>query len=218
VSGTVVLVGAPGSGKTTVGVRLAALLGVDFVDTDDLVARSGGAESAAEVLTEQGEQAFRELEREAVRLAMGVVAGAAGSDSGSDAGSDAASDVVAVGGGAVADSEVREALAGHDVVWLRVTAPNALSRTGLNAIRPVALGNIRAQFAAQLKARAPWYEEVSTLAVDTDYRDPDEIAAEVRALLAAPVAPDHAPGAASAAARAQAADQAPVADQHRGTR
>jgi shikimate kinase len=207
VSGTVVLVGAPGSGKTTVGVRLAALLGVDFVDTDDLVARSGGAESAAEVLTEQGEQAFRELEREAVRLAMGVVAGAAGGDAGSDsgsdaggdaagdAGSDAASHVVAVGGGAVADSEVREALAGHEVVWLRVTAPNALSRTGLNAIRPVALGNIRAQFAAQLKARAPWYEEVSTLAVDTDYRDPDEIAAEVRALLAAPVASDQHRGA-----------------------
>jgi shikimate kinase len=199
VSGTVVLVGAPGSGKTTVGVRLAALLGVDFVDTDDLVARSGGAESAAEVLTEQGEQAFRELEREAVRLAMGVVAGAAGgdagSDSGSDAGGDAANRVVAVGGGAVADSEVREALAGHEVVWLRVTAPNALSRTGLNAIRPVALGNIRAQFAAQLKARAPWYEEVSTLAVDTDYRDPDAIAAEVRALLAAPVASDQHRGA-----------------------
>lgn len=183
------LVGAPGAGKTTVGHRLAGVVGGEFVDTDELVALAAGADSAAEVITEQGEQAFRELEREAVRTALaGAVVGAAASAEagGASVGAVQGVRVVSVGGGAVADAGVRAMLREHPVVWLRVTAPNAASRIGLNAIRPVALGNIRAQFAAQLKARAPWYEEVSTLVVDTDHRDLEDITEEIRAWLTMP--------------------------------
>ncbi len=163
------LVGAPGAGKTSVGAALARRLDWDVIETDALVAQSAGLDKASTVMTERGEQAFRALEANAVGEALER---AERRDPGA---------VVAIGSGAVSDPAVREALVGLPVVWLRVTAPNAASRVGLNAIRPVALGNIRAQFAAQLRAREPWYDEVSTWAVETDHRSIDDIAGDILA-------------------------------------
>lgn len=168
----VLLVGAPGAGKSTVGRILAETLGATYLDTDDFVARAAARTSAAEVMTEDGEERFRSWEGVAVGEALDS---AAGEKSGA---------VVAIGSGAVAEPAVRDLLSTQMVAWLRVTAANAATRTGLNAIRPVALGNIRAQFAAQLRAREPWYDEVSTFAVETDHRQPAEIAAEIAAWLA----------------------------------
>lgn len=166
-----VLVGAPGAGKTTVGRAVAQACGEAFTDTDALVATAagGGASTAAEVLTEQGEERFRTLEREAALAALHLPG------------------VVALGGGAPGDPTVSDALTetGQRIVWLRVTAPNAISRLGLNAIRPVALGNVRAQFTAALKERERWYEKVATTVIDTDHRDVADIATEVVEWLAA---------------------------------
>ena len=161
----VVLIGAPGAGKTTVGQAVAQLLGAPFTDTDDVVAAAAGtdASSAAEVLTEQGEERFRALEHDAA-LAVLQRPG-----------------VVALGGGAPCHPAVSAALAGSGlpIVWLRVTAPNAISRLGLNAIRPVSLGNVRAQFTAALKEREQWYDKVATHVIDTDHREISNIAADV---------------------------------------
>lgn len=164
----VVLIGAPGAGKTTVGQAVAQILAAPFTDTDDLVAAAASAAgavatSAAEVLTEQGEERFRALEHDAALTSLQLPG------------------VVVLGGGAPCDPAVSEALAvsGLPIVWLRVTAPNAISRLGLNAIRPVSLGNVRAQFAAGLKQREQWYDKVATHVVDTDHREVSDIAADV---------------------------------------
>ena len=66
-----VLVGLMGAGKSTVGRRLAARLGLPFVDTDAEVARAAGL-AVAQMFDRLGEAAFRERERDAVaRLAAG---------------------------------------------------------------------------------------------------------------------------------------------------
>lgn len=75
-----VVIGPPGSGKSTVGPLLAAALGVSFRDTDDdIVARAGRAIS--DIFADDGEPAFRALEEEAVATALaehdGVLSSAA---------------------------------------------------------------------------------------------------------------------------------------------
>src|SRR5690349_14980153 len=85
-----VLVGPPGSGKTTVGRLLARRLGVGFTDVDALIVERIG-KSIAEMFTDDGEDAFRALEREVVAEAL------AGTDG-----------VLALGGGSVLAASTRE--------------------------------------------------------------------------------------------------------------
>ncbi len=163
----VVLVGAPGAGKTTVGRLLAGLLGVGFRDTDEDI-EAGTGSAVTDLFIDIGEASFRELERDAVAAAL----------TGADG-------VLALGGGAVADATTRAALAGHRVVYLEVTAPTAGERVGLARSRPLLLGNVRGQLRALLDARRPLYEQVATVTVDTEGRTPAEVAAAVAAALAA---------------------------------
>jgi shikimate kinase len=65
----VVLVGLPGSGKTTVGRLAAAHLGALFVDLDDEIERAAG-QTVGEIFEARGEPGFRQLERDAMRLAL----------------------------------------------------------------------------------------------------------------------------------------------------
>jgi shikimate kinase len=67
----VVLVGLPGSGKTTVGRLAAAKLGAPFVDLDDEIERVAG-QTIPEIFGTRGESGFRALERSAMRLALGA--------------------------------------------------------------------------------------------------------------------------------------------------
>ena len=102
----VVLVGLPGSGKSVVGKRLAHRHGAAFIDLDDAIERAAGR-SIPEIFAEQGEPAFRALEREAV-AALGAP----------DRTVDVAR-VVATGGGAVVDPRNRWRLyRDRVVVWL----------------------------------------------------------------------------------------------------
>jgi shikimate kinase len=156
-----VLVGAPGAGKTTVGEMLAASLGVAFRDTDaDIVAEAG--KPVSDIFIEDGEDAFRALERAA------VARGLAGFDG-----------VLALGGGAVLSDETRERLRGHTVVYLSVELPAAVSRVGLGAGRPLLAINPRATLRHLLDQRRPLYQEVATITVSTDGREPGEIADEI---------------------------------------
>jgi shikimate kinase len=157
----VVLVGPPGSGKTTVGTLLAQRLGGDLRDTDaDIVAAAG--QEVSEIFVDQGEAAFRAMEKEAVRTALEHHTG-----------------VLALGGGAVLDPDTRRLLRGHRVVFLTVGLSDAVRRVGLGASRPLLLGNVRGRLKALLDERYPLYREVATLTVDTDGRTPDDIADEV---------------------------------------
>ena len=79
---------------------------------------------------------------------------------------------------------VREALADADVVWLRVDPVAAASRTGADPHRPLLAGRPPVEALADLlDRRAPTYAAVATWAVETDGRDPDDVVAEIVALI-----------------------------------
>jgi shikimate kinase len=157
VSPTVVLVGPPAAGKTTVGRLVADRLGVPFTDSDDLVVERAG-KPVSEIFVDEGEEAFRVLEAAAV--AEGLTRGG----------------VLALGGGAVLSASTRALLAGHPVVFLAAGVPASASRVGLNRDRPLLLGNPRQQLRALLDARLPLYQEVAAATVVTDELSPDEVA------------------------------------------
>lgn len=155
-STTVVLVGAPGSGKSTVGALLASRLDVWFADVDAVIeARSG--RGIAEIFADDGEPAFRALEEQVTaELLRGP-------------------GVLALGGGAVLSAATRSALQGHRVVWLQVSAATAVQRVGLNEARPLLLGNVRGRLIKLLAERTPLYAEVATERVETDTRPPEKV-------------------------------------------
>lgn len=161
----VVLVGTMGAGKTTVGRLVADSLGVDFVDTDHLVEERAG-KSVSEIFVDDGEEAFRALERKAVADALATHEG-----------------VLALGGGAVLAEETRALLAGHQVVFLRVGLADAASRVGLGVSRPLLLGNVRGRIKQLLDERTPIYTELARHVVETDGRTAAEVAGEVRGLV-----------------------------------
>lgn len=162
----VVLVGPPGSGKSTVAALLASRWDVAARDTDADVEAVAG-KTIGEIFVEDGEPRFRELERDAVLRALGEHDG-----------------VLALGGGAVLDEGTQEALSayaagGGVVVFLDVSLAHAAPRVGFNTARPLLLGNPRAQWQALMEARRPVYERVSTVRVSTDARVPAQVAEEV---------------------------------------
>ncbi|QXJ25379.1 shikimate kinase [Actinomadura graeca] len=156
-----VLIGPPGSGKTTVGAALAERLGVPLRDTDADVEAAAG-KPIGDIFVDDGEDRFRELERAAVAAAL---AGHEG--------------VLALGGGAVLAARTQELLAGHTVVYLRVGLAEAINRVGLASARPLLVLNPRAQMRRLLEERLPIYERLGTLHVDTDGREPAEIVEEI---------------------------------------
>ncbi len=71
------------------------------------------------------------------------------------------------------------------MVFLRVGLSDAVKRVGLGTSRPLLLGNVRSRIKALLDERTPVYESVATLVVETDGRQPDEIADEIVTALGA---------------------------------
>ena len=156
-----IIVGAPGAGKTSVGQRVAQQLSVDFVDSDLMVEQRAG-KAVSDIFIDDGEPAFRAMERDAIRDA---IAGQSG--------------VLSLGGGAVLDPDTRAALRGHRVVWLRVSIGEATRRVGMNTSRPLLLGNVRGTLMGLLDQRTPLYEEVATDVIDTDGLSVDAVAQSV---------------------------------------
>jgi len=160
-----VLVGAMGAGKTTVGRRLAAAWDVDFRDTDHDIEESEGR-AVSDIFVDSGEARFRELERAAVANALATHDG-----------------VLALGGGAVLDESTRSSLVGHQVVFLRVGLGDAAKRVGLGVSRPLLLGNVRGRIKQLIDERTPVYESVAVHVVDTDGLEVDEVVKHVRVLI-----------------------------------
>jgi shikimate kinase len=156
-----ILIGPPGAGKSTVGPLLAALLGVEFLDADAAIEARAG-KPVSDIFIDDGEPAFRDLERAAVADA---IAGHPG--------------VLALGGGAVLDPGTQELLAGLPVVYLETGFAAAAKRVGMDKPRPLLLGNPRGQLRALLEQRLPVYRSLAWLTVSTDGRPPDDIAAEI---------------------------------------
>jgi shikimate kinase len=147
-TGAIVLVGPMGSGKTSIGRRVARELKVPFTDSDSLVTREHGPIPA--IFAEQGEERFRELERIAVREAL------------------MSGGVVALGGGAVLDGETRRELAAHKVVLLTVSPQTVRSRIQGESRPLLTQGEDPiARWEAILEQRRPLYDEVADMTIDT---------------------------------------------------
>ncbi len=157
----VVLVGPPGSGKSTVAELLADRLGKAHRDTDTDIEAAAG-KPIPDIFVDSGEPAFRAMERAAIVAAL------------------QADDVVlSLGGGAILDPDTRADLAGHTVVFLDVSLGEAAKRVGLGVARPLLLGNVRTQLKNLMDARRPFYLEVAKWTVPTDDRAPEDIVAEI---------------------------------------
>ncbi len=158
----VVLIGPPGSGKSSVGAALARMTGMSLRDTDVDIERGTGR-TIADIFLQDGEPRFRELERAAVAGALVEHTG-----------------VLALGGGAILAPETRTVLAGHPVVFLNLSMPTGVRRTGLGGNRPLLAGvNPRATYKALLDARLGLYRETARLEIQTDHLSVAEVAAVI---------------------------------------
>jgi shikimate kinase len=172
-----VLVGLPGSGKSTIGRRLAKALGVGLLDTDAAIEQQTGR-SIADIFATDGEPEFRRIEEQVVRAALADHDG-----------------VLSLGGGAVTSPGVCDALAGHTVIYLEIGAREGVRRTGGTAVRPLLAGPDRAEKYRDLMAqRVPLYRRVATIRVDTNRRNPGAV---VRNILSRLQVPENDPAAAT---------------------
>lgn len=156
----------PGSGKTTIGRAAAAMLGCGFVDADDvIVARTG--RPIAEMFATDGEEAFRAIESETLTDLLHR------------------DGVVSLGGGAVLADENRRQLGPCRVAWLRAGVDTLVGRLtdGEAAGRPLLAGDVSQRLAALDRDRRALYDEVATIVVDVDDREPESVVAEVLASL-----------------------------------
>ncbi|MGA4668481.1 shikimate kinase [Propionibacteriaceae bacterium Y1923] len=151
-----VMVGAPASGKSTVGRLLAERLGVDFIDVDAAIEEQVG-KRIGDIFVDHGEAEFRRMEVDATLALIQQPA------------------VVSLGGGAVLSPDVRAALADHLTCWLQVSVTHATRRVGMNVMRPLLLGDVRKNLEKLLAEREPFYREVADITIDTTDLKPDEI-------------------------------------------
>jgi shikimate kinase len=172
-----ILIGPPGAGKSTVGPLVADLLGAEFLDTDSVVEEMAG-KPVSDIFVSDGEAVFRELERTAVARTVATHPG-----------------ILALGGGAVMDPGTRELLAGQRMVYLETGFAAAAHRAGLDAPRPLLIGNPRARMRELLAERLPVYEGLAWVTVSTDERAPQEIADEIAATITARIAAEAGEGA-----------------------
>ena len=159
-AGHIFLVGFMGAGKSTVAEVLGARLSRPVVDLDHMIEAQAGR-SVAEVFTQDGENAFRDLESAALE-SLGALEPS----------------VVACGGGVVLRPENRVALGrmGH-VVYLQVSAGEAIARIGDTSTRPLLAGPSGTLAAtALLAAREALYRSVAQLTIDTCEHTPEQVA------------------------------------------
>lgn len=165
----VVLIGPPGSGKSSVGAAISRMTGLLLRDTDSDIEKVAGR-SIPDIFVEDGEPVFRAMERAAVAKALLEHTG-----------------VLALGGGAVVATETRAILTGHAVVFLNLSMPTGVRRTGLASNRPLLAGvSPRATYKALLDARLGLYRETARLEIETDHLTVAEVARMVIATLELP--------------------------------
>jgi shikimate kinase len=152
----IVLVGFMGSGKSTVGMELARLLGWRFRDLDLWLEKRAGC-SIRDMFREQGESFFREREGDAARATVRLKR-----------------HVIAAGGGAFAFPETRAALQnGAVTVWLRCCFATLAHRVAGDPSRPLATS--RETMRRLLRERIASYR-LADLTVDTERVSPAELA------------------------------------------
>ena len=153
-----VLVGLPGSGKSTIGRRLAKELDCPMLDTDTAIEERTGR-TIAEIFAADGESGFRKIEEEVVCEALREHDG-----------------VLSLGGGAITTAAIRDALVGQTVVYLEISAAEGVRRTSGSTVRPLLAGPDRAEKYRELMSqRAPLYRRVATIRINTNRRNPGAV-------------------------------------------
>ena len=161
----IVLVGLPGSGKSTVGKLVAEALGTKVIDIDNLLVREMGM-PISQIFGMVGEARFREMERDAVKAAQGgdpcvIVPG---------------------GGWAAQPGHMEEARQNCVLVYLKSQAATATRRSEQGEARPLLAGPDPAQrMRTLLEEREPFYR-LAQHAVNTESVPAEAVAAEVMAL------------------------------------
>ena len=160
---SIILIGPPGSGKSTIGKALARKLTIPFTDTDDLIEARTGT-SISQIFIDQGEPWFRNLEQEVLQEELAKING-----------------VLSLGGGAPLSDFAKELLRSSDaaVVYLDVSLATAAPRVGFNRDRPLLLNNPRGAWQELMDKRRPIYEALATYVVKVDERAPKDIVDEI---------------------------------------
>jgi shikimate kinase len=163
----IVLIGAPGSGKSTVGHALAAHLQWPFIDTDDLIELKAN-KKITDIFVVDGEEIFRAMEFETLKEVL-----------------QESSAVISLGGGAPISPQAQDELrnSGSTIIFLDVSLATAAPRVGFNRDRPLLLGNPRAQWQALSDKRRPIYEDLATHTVKVDDMNVDEIVAVIESMI-----------------------------------
>ena len=158
----VVLIGLPGSGKTTVGKLVADALKSPFVDIDAIVARKEGRPISM-IFAEKGESVFRELERVEMEAALGGVPA-----------------IIAPGGGWAAQQGALSSVQQRGlVVYLKTRPDTAASRAAPQGNRPLLTGeDPSSQMRELLKEREPFYV-LADATVETDRKAPAKVVEEL---------------------------------------
>lgn len=165
----VVLVGLMGSGKSSVGRRLAQALSLDFYDTDEMVASA--ARKSVRELFQEGEENFRNHEHDALRRALDAASTGSG--------------VIATGGGVVTREDNRDAIRRQatDVVWLDADIEELVARTSHGSHRPLLDGGARGKLEEMHRERRDFYESLASIRVATKGRSLAEITDHIRTRL-----------------------------------
>jgi shikimate kinase len=163
----IVLIGAPGSGKSTVGMALATHLQWPFVDTDSVIELKE-SKKITDLFVENGEEYFRRIEFEVLKEVL-----------------QEPSAVISLGGGAPISKSAQDVLnsSNSTIVFLDVALATAAPRVGFNRDRPLLLGNPRAQWQALSEQRRPIYEKLATQSIKVDDMTVDEIIAIIESNL-----------------------------------
>ena len=152
-----------GSGKSSVGRRIAERSKRPFVDTDTRIERRAGR-TIREIFATDGEEAFRDLETDVLTEALGAPE----------------SSVIATGGGIVIRERNRDLLATQQVVWLRASVETLSLRVASGASRrPLLDGDVRGRLVELDETRRDLYRAVASEVVDVDDRSLDEVVDDV---------------------------------------
>ena len=154
-----VLIGMPGSGKTTVGQELATRADIPFFDSDALLAEALN-DSIANIIETKGEQYFRHKEALVMQRLLRPFYG-----------------VLSTGGGAVMDQNIRPLFKSHGVVYLRATPETLATRLEQAEMRPLlkGAGTLQEKLEDTLKLRQPVYEMLADSIIDVDAMTPSQV-------------------------------------------
>ena len=163
---TIALVGLPGVGKTSIGRRLAGILGLPFRDADEEIERAAGR-TISEIFAERGEAAFREGERRVIARLL-----------------EDPPHVLATGGGAFMNEETRRLIADKAVsVWIRADLDVLARRVARKNTRPLLRGdNPRAILQKLADVRSPVFAEAKVIVDSAELPHSATVSAIIEAL------------------------------------